>query len=488
MRRWPLATPSIPDVKTPFRSTLGAAVLLACALAVQAQPAAAPPALSFAQARQWLLARSDRLGAAASEVGGARLRRQAMQGLGGPTVAVTGMAYHYSANADISLDPARQTLGNILQLLPPQLGGAIGGQLPQLPASVNLQREATRASASVSLLWPIYLGGLADAVRGELDAMADEAQADAGATAASQDTLLVQRYFGAQLAARAAQLRRQALAGVREHADAADRMLRAGVISELERLQARAALADAEQQARKADDDARLAATALARTLKLPAPLAPGNPLFVDSRPLAPLDDFIASARQQHPGLAKVQAKRRQAGALQDAQEALRRPQVLGFGMHELATHGKPNWVAGVAVRYTLWDSVDRDLLAAATQKKLDQADQTEQQALSDIALLVEKHWLAVEQARTQYLAQQAQEDLARELLRLRSAALREGTGTPLELIDARLNLARVQTERAQTANQYVQALAALLEASGQPGEFERRMAQADIHVSTEAP
>lgn len=455
---------------------------LAAALSASAQ------GISFAQARQWLLTRSDRLGAAASEVESARLRRQAVQGLGGPTVAVTGMAYHYSANADLSLDPARHALDNVLGLLPPQLGGAIGGRLPQLPSSIHLQREKTRTSASLSLLWPIYMGGLADAVRGELDAMADEAQADANSAGGSQDTLLVQRYFGAQLAARAAQLRSQALAGVREHADAADRMLAAGVISELERLQARAALADAEQQARKADDDARLATTALARTLKIPAPLAPNNPLFVDSRPLAPLDDFIASAHQLHPGLAKVQAKRRQAGALHDAQEALRRPQVLGFGMREVATHGKPNWVAGIAVRYTLWDSIDRDLLAAATQKKLDQADQTEQQALSDIALLVEKNWLAVEQARTQYLAQQAQEDLARELLRLRTAALKEGTGTPLELIDARLNLAKVQTERAQTANQYVQALATLLEASGQAGDFERHMARADIQIPTQTP
>ena len=265
-------------------------------------------------------------------------------------------------------------------------------------------------------------------------------------------------------------------------------MLQAGVISELERLQARAALADAEQQARKAEDDARLAATALGRTLKFAAPVQPGSALFLHSQPLAPLQDFIDAAQRHHPGLAKVQAKRRQAGALHDAQEALRRPQVLGFGTHQLATQGKPNWVAGLAVRYTLWDSVDRDLLAAATQKKIDQAEQTEQQALSDIALLVEKNWLAVEQARSQYLAQQAQEDLAHELLRLRTAALKEGTGTPLELIDARLNLARVQTERAQTANQYVQALAALLEATGQAEDFERHMAQADIQIPMQAP
>ncbi len=472
------------------------AALLAFALAAAAHaqepPAATAPAvrqpLSYAEAQQLLLTRSDRLGAATRGVESARLRRQAMEGLGGPSVAVTGMAYHYSAHADISLDPARHAISGILDMLPPPLGAAIGDRLPQLPGSLGLQREASRASASVSLLWPIYVGGLGDAVRGELDALAEEAEADASATRDSQQTLLVQRYFGAQLAARAAALRADALAGVQEHADAAERMLRAGVISELERLQAQAALADARQQARKARDEADLAATALARTLRSPAPLRPTNALFVHSQPLGTLQEFIDTAQRQHPGLAKVDAKRRQAGALHDAQEALRRPQVLGFGMHELATRGKPNWIAGVAVRYTLWDSVDRDLMAAATQKKIEQADLAEQQARSDIALLVEKNWLALEHARAHYLAQQAQEDLARELVRLRSAALREGTGTPLELIDARLNLAKVQTERAQTAHQYVQALAALLESTGQADEFERYMAQADIQIPTDAP
>nr|WP_278187212.1 TolC family protein [Acidovorax temperans] len=444
--------------------------------------------MSYAQAEQLLLTRSDRLAAAAREVESARLRREAMQGLGGPSVAVTGTALRYSANADISLDPARQALSDAIGLPPPPLAGAVG-QVPQLPSSPSLQRQGHRASANFSLLWPLYIGGLGDAVRGELDAMAEEAEADASAATLSQQALLAQRYFGAQLAARAAQLRERALAGVREHADAADGMLRAGVISELERLQARAALADAEQQARKARDDARLAATALASTLKAGAPVQPTSALFVDSRPLPPLDTFIDAARQGHPGLAKVQAKRRQAGALLDAQEALRRPQVLGFGMREINSGGgQPNWAVGLAVRYTLWDSVDRDRLAASAQRKIEQAELTEQQALADIALLVEKNWLAVDQARTQYLAQQAQEELARELLRLRAAALRGGTGTALELIDAELNLARVQTERAQTAHQYVQALAALLESTGQAGEFERYMAQADIQITPSTP
>lgn len=465
-------------------------LLLAAALPIRAQTTAAAQAMSFEQARAAFLERSDQLAASAKAVDSARLRREGMEGLGGPSVAITGIGYRYSANVDLDLDPARRALSNSISYLPPQLGGAVA-QLPSLPANYDLQRKSNVASASLSAVWPIYMGGLGDAVRGELDAMTDEALADAATSADQLNTLLVQRYFTAQLAERAAALRRRALEGVRAHDDAAQRMLKAGVIAQVERLQASAALADAQQQARKADDDARLARSALLRTVHVASGVGgvrPSSPLFVSSEALPPLQQFLDAAQSHHPGLSKVAAKRRQAESLHDATEALRKPQVLAFGMREVNTSGKPNWVAGVAVRWTLWDSIDRDKLSAAGQRKVEQAELTDAQVRSDIALLVEKNWLAVEQSRTQYLSGQAQEDLARELLRLRAAGLKEGTSTALELIDAQLNLAKVQTERAAAANQYVQALAALLESTGQTDDFTRYMARADIQIKADAP
>ena len=293
----------------------GAALPVRAQPPVQAQPAATASTLSFEQARAALLERSEQLAASAKAVDSARLRREGMQGLGGTSVAITGMGYRYSANVDLDLDPARRALGNGISHLPPQLGGAVG-QLPSLPANYDLQRKSNVASASLSAVWPIYMGGLGDAVRGELDAMADEALADAATSADQLNTLLVQRYFTAQLAERAAALRRRALEGVRAHDDAAQRMLKAGVIAQVERLQASAALADAQQQARKADDDARLARSALLRTVHVASGVGgvrPSSPLFVSSEALPPLQQFLDAAQSRHPGLSKVAAKRRQA-------------------------------------------------------------------------------------------------------------------------------------------------------------------------------
>jgi len=449
---------------------------LSCALALPVQ--AAP--LAFDAALQQMQQRSDQLAASRSAIESAQLRRDAMQRLGGPVVNLSGAAYAYNANLDVDLNPLNRALPGVLSQLPPQLAGPIA-QLPHLPSSYTLNRHKSDTTASVSAVWPIYLGGASDAARGLLDAQAHEAEADAARTGHEATTVLVQRYFGAQLAERAAVLREAALATIEQHDAAAQKMLDAGVIARVERLQARSALEEARRNARKARDDADLAATALTRTLRAEERVTPTSPLFVLNQPLAPLPHFIDTALARHPGLDKVAAKKEQATQLHAAQEALRKPQVFAFGQRQLKTGKDADWVAGVGVRWTLWDSIDRNALAESSHRQIEQAERTGAQARNDIALLVEKRWLAVEQARRQFFALAPGLELADEVLRLRSSGLKAGTSTMLDLIDAQTNQAKAQTERAQAAHDYVKALAELLESCGLSDEFGSYLARADV-------
>ncbi|MDP2769631.1 MAG: TolC family protein [Giesbergeria sp.] len=450
------------------------------ALCLLAQPAVAAP-MDFGTALQHMTASSDRLAASRQAIDSATWQRRAVEHLGGPSVSLTGAAYAYNANLDVDLNPLSQALPGIAAQLPPQLGGMVA-QLPHLPASYTLNRHKTDVTASVNAVWPLYMGGATQAARSLADARTREAQADGTRVSDELASLLVQRYFGAQLADRAAVLRETALQSIEKHDAAAQKMLDAGVIAKVERLQARSAMEEARKNASKARDDADLAATALTRTARAGDTVQPTSPLFVISQAVEPLDYFIDAALARHPGLAKVAAKKAQASQLHAAEEALRRPQVFAFGQREIKS-GNADWVAGIAVRWTLWDAIDRNALAASSQAQIEQAERTGAQARSDIALLVEKNWLALEQARRQYFAQQAGVDLSAEVLRLREAGLREGTSTTLDLIDAQLNNAKVQTERAQAAHDYVLALAALLESSGLSDEFANYMARADVKV-----
>ncbi len=460
-------------------------LLLLAALSLAAcQPAQAlSQALSFEMAWDRVKTGSDQLAAAQAAVASKDLQGQGLKGLGGPVVSLMGAAYAYNANLNLNLDPVNQRLGQISQQLPiPLQNLPIPLPVPQLPASYTLNRHDTDSTQLISAVWPIYVGGASDAVRGLVSAQGSEARADADKTGHELATLLVQRYFGAQLTVKAAALRQAALNDIRQHDDAAAKMLAAGVISRIERLQAQAAYEEARRNALKAQDDAELAAIALARTVKSNTPVQPDTPLFVLTQPVEPLPHFLNEALLRHPGLAKVNAKRAQAEQLHKGQEALRKPQVFAFGQRELKT-GSADWIGGLGVRWTLFDAVDRNALAAASNKQIEQAERTELQARSDISLLVEKNWRALDQARQQFLATAPGVALAHEVLRLRTSALREGTGTALELIDAEVNQAKVETERAQVAFTYVTALAQLLESCGLSEEFSSYIRRADVKV-----
>lgn len=461
------------------------AALAAAASAQAPAPSPGPAATPIAFTAAWdqLLRRSDKLAAARAATDSEDLRASGLAGLGGPVVSLSGAAYAYNANLDVNLDPVNQRIAQLEQRLPiPLQNLPIPVPVPQFPSRYTYNRHDSGTTVAIGAVWPIYAGGMADAVRGMQEARASESRADADKTTHELATLLVQRYFGAQLAARAASLREAALQTIALHDASAQKMLDAGVIARVDRLQARSALEEARRNAMKARDDAELAATALTRTIKSDTPVVPSNPLFVLSAPIEPLPHFLSAALQRHPGLAKVAAKKSEAERLHAAGEASRKPQVFAFGQRELKS-GNADWVAGIGVRYTLWDSVDRHKLSAATLQQIEQAERTDAQARADISLLVERNWLAVEQARRQFMAMAPGAELADEVLRLREAGLREGTSTMLDLIDARTNVTKVATERAQAANDYVNALAALLEACGLSEEFAGYMARADIRL-----
>lgn len=453
-------------------------------LAVCSAAHAQANAMSFETAWDRVKTGSDQLAASRAAVDGKSLQAQALKNLGGPVVSLSAAAFAYNANLNVNLDPINQRLAQINQRLPiPLQNLPIPLPVPQFPSSYTYNRYDTGTTKSISAVWPIYTGGANDAVRGFVSAQESEARADADKTGYELATLLVQRYFGAQLAARAAALRQSALNDIRQHDEATAKMLAAGVISRIERLQAQAAYEEAKRNASKAQDDAELAAIALARTVKSDAPVVPDTPLFVLTQPVESLPHFLNEALLRHPGLAKVSAKKAQAEQLHHGEEALRKPQVFAFGQRELKP-GNADWVGGIGVRWTLFDSVDRNALAAASGKQIEQAERTELQARSDISLLVEKNWRSVEQARRQFLATEPGVALAHEVLRLRTAALRGGTGTALELIDAEVNQAKVETERAQVAFDYVTALARLLESCGLSEEFSAYVRRADVKVN----
>ncbi|PJK13149.1 transporter [Lysobacteraceae bacterium NML120232] len=454
------------------------AIASLCLLLTLPVTALAADVLDFQSARETMRRNSPQLAASRAGVESKRLQSQAMRNLGSPSLRLSAAAGRYHLHTDVALDGLNNLsdgLGNVLPIPLPSL--------PRLPDNATLERDGSYHSSALTALWPVYTGGLTHAVKGLTAAQHQESEADARHTAAQLDTLLIQRYFGLQLALYAAQLRDTALVAIDAHDHAAQRMMEEGLIARIERLQAQVALESARREALKARSDAELAHIALQRLLQQEAAITPGTALFVDTRPLPPLAHFQQQAASQHPGLAKVAALQMQAENMRAASASRLKPMVALYGMRQLQSGDRANWVAGVQASWTLAGGVNRrDMLAANTQR-VAQAEYSLAQVREDIALLVEKNWRSAEDARQQYLATLPGVELARQMRHLHRSGLREGSSTARELMEAEAQFAKAETERAKAAHDYILALAALLESAGTPDQFGQYQQRADVRL-----
>jgi outer membrane protein TolC len=213
----------------------------------------------------------------------------------------------------------------------------------------------------------------------------------------------------------------------------------------------------------------------------------PTTPLFVVTRPLKPLREWLSVAEHQNPILAALDAKREQAQQSIVIAESRWKPEVFAFGSYALIKHYQslvePNWRAGIGVNFTLFSPEDRASKVGAAREGLRQVQTLQDETRNVIDTAVETSYRKVEQAREQFNLLDSTLALARENLRLRERGFEEGQATSLDVNDARNALARAETERAVAAYDFVVALAELLQASGQARALSEYVQLADIQL-----
>ncbi|PRC91901.1 TolC family protein [Solimicrobium silvestre] len=457
----------------------GTSAALLTAIFINTNSIAATP-FNFEQAQQQLFARGGDIVAAKAEIRSKELLTESLQSLDYPRISLAVTALEYKQHLGINLSSITDLLNDPLAGLPmPPL-------TTLLPDSFDYTLRGSLVSKNVSMFWPLYTGGKITATQNLAKATISQAESELHHTKEQLVSVLVQRYFGLQLARQAAQTRADVVAGVMENDHAAMRMEQQGVISRLERLQVQAALSDAQRNAAKARRDAEIAEVALRHMLASDIEVEPQTALFVISAALEPLHDFIQTALAQHPGLGIIAAKRDQASQLLAIEKASYLPTVTLLGRYEVAPVDRADWIVGLSVRVPLFNNIDRRTSVGAAEQLVIKADALKEQALLNIETLIERNYRLMEQAREQYLMMAENEALAKEALRLRKVGLKQGTGTVLEIIEEQLNLAKVQTERSQASYDFVVELANLLEASGQSERFSEYARRADIRITRE--
>lgn len=444
-------------------------IAAAGALSLAVARPAAPLELTLPEAQARLRSSHEALEAAGHEVRERQAEVGAADALRWPKIEATARWTRLDGPITIDLDPVRQV---ILALHPNVPGAAVP------PFLLDVQDEQY-GRADVRFSWPLFTGGKVDAARDAAGARLADANAARRGVEEGLSAELARRYFSVRLAARAVAVREAVLAGLDGHVRNARRLEEEGFLSRAESLHAEVARTDADRELKASRHDLALAQEALAGLLSLPGEeagtLAPTTPLFVAELP--PLDEMKTAALDANPALARLSANADLAGAGLAGEKARWYPELGVFGYRELYKGGltllDPVWAAGISARWTLFDGLSREMGIVAARERVSRVDELAKRARRDVETLVEKKYREATKSREQVEAFGAALALARENLRVRTRAFEEGVATSLDVVDARLSLAKVELGRLAAARDFDVALAELLEVAGQSERYE---------------
>jgi len=342
--------------------------------------------------------------------------------------------------------------------------------------------------ASIDTTWSLYNGGRVRARQLALDAGIRESQSELERIDQKLDADLASVYFGVELAANVERTRRSVMEQTDRQLDRARRFEKAGMIPAVERLNAQVARDEAARQHVSAQRDLEIARMRLQRLLVSDVPVEPTTPLFVITRPIRPLAQWLALAEADNPLLKGLGARRVQAEQGVVAAEANWKPQIYAFGSYAMIRHyqtiTEPDWTAGIGVSFTLFSREDRGHQVSAARETLREVDSVRGESLNQVLTEIEAAYRKVEQAREQFGLLESALAATRENLRLRERGFGEGQTTSLDVNEARDALARAETARAQSAYEFVVALSKLLQVSGQTRSLSEFLQQADVRLT----
>ncbi|MDR9827179.1 TolC family protein [Vibrio sp. FNV 38] len=400
-------------------------------------------------------------------------------------------AYQHLESAKGNLNLPNITIGanytrldNDVTVTGQQLADATTGldiPIPGLPALLGgIETSITEKdifTSSIRAVWPIFTGGritaAQTAAQGETEAA--RSQFDMEVQARYED--LSKYYFSVVLANEVLQTRQAVEKGLGKHQIFAIKLEEQGQIARVERLQADASLDKAKVETRKALSQLTIAQSALSKILAQGSSVQPTEMLFINKN-LPPMQIYIDQTLATYPGLDLLSAKEKQASSLIKAEKGKYYPEVYLYGDYSLyeedtlASQLKPDWMVGIGVSVPLLESSGRSDNIKAANSMVQRVQALKFQAREDLTILVQKTYLEAQQAIDEVLGLESSIDLAQENLRLREKAFKQGLSSSLDVVDAQLYLASIQTQQSIARYQYLVSLTRLLAVSSQMNTF----------------
>ncbi|EPP5333397.1 TolC family protein [Vibrio harveyi] len=426
--------------------------------------------ITFDDAWNLLLENNYSLKAQRANVESYEYQQSATDNLNLPQVSIG--ANYTRLDTDVTLSGQQildSTGGHNIPLPPPLLG--------MIANTTSTITERDIFSSSIRAIWPIFTGGRINAAQTAAEGKTDEAKSQLAMEQQARFEDLSKYYFSVVLAKEVLATRQAVEKGLTKHRDFAIKMEEQGQIARVERLQAEASLDKAKVETRKAASDLSIAQAALGKILAQSDSVEPSETLFINNN-LPPLSAFVDQTLLTYPGLDLLDAKHKQASSLIKAEKGKYYPEVYLYGDYSLyeddslASQMKPDWLVGVGVNIPLIESTGRSEKVKAAQSMVTQVDALKSQAKQDLSLLVQKTYLEAQQAIDEVQGLESSIALADENLRLREKAFTQGLSSSLDVVDAQLYVASVETQQSAARFRYLISLTKLLALSSEMNSF----------------
>ncbi|HDY7464750.1 TPA: TolC family protein [Vibrio vulnificus] len=448
---------------------LSSSISLAC----QAAP------ITFQQAWQLLQENNHSLAAQRANVESQQHMQSATSSLNLPSISVGANYTRLDTDVTVSGQQLLDSTGQHI-VVPPAFQPIFGA----LANTTSTITERDIFTSSIRAIWPIFTGGRISAAQAAAEGKTDEARSQLAMETQARYEDLSKYYFSVVLAKEVLQTRQAVEQGLTQHRDFAIKLEKQGQIAHVERLQAEASLDKAKVETRKAQSNLDIAQSALSKILAQNDMVEPAEGLFINQH-LPPLTAFTEQTLATYPGLDLLNAKEKQASALIKAEKGKYYPEVYLYGDYSLyeddslASEMKPDWLVGVGVNIPLLENTGRSDKVKAANSMVSQVQSLKAQAKEDLSVLVQKTYLEAQQAIDEVIGLESSIRLAKENLDLREKAFNQGLSTSLEVVDAQLYLASVETQQSAARFRYLLSLTKLLALSSEMNSFNQYQSSA---------
>lgn len=439
--------------------------------------------LSLEQSMDLLHKENKSLKIAGKEVEWARNEHQKLNAFWYPSVNASGAFVHMSNPVEVKqpldqfTDPAKEYVHSIFpddQFISSVLD-KIGAYTLTFPLiSQNL------TSIGANITWPVFTGGKRIYANKIGKAMVGIAETNRNQVDATQQSLLVESYFGVRLGQRVVEVREESYSSLKMHYDQALKLEQNGMINRAERLFAQVSMDEAKRELESARKDLDVAQQALKSLINVTSDqsIQTTTSLFINEvvPPIQYFRDLIPSGNYMVNQL-------RLQGKIADNQLKIGRsayvPNIAVFGNQTLYSHGvdkylMPRTVVGVGFTWNIFDGLNREKQIRQAKITSQSLALGEEKAIMDLKVGVDKFYSQLLNAFDNVTALNTTIEMSDELVRIRKKSFQEGMATSTEVVDAEVMQSKVRIAYLLAYYQYDVALINLLSLCGTPELFKQ--------------